>query len=187
MKDSNGFIKGALIGGVLAGIAGLLLAPKSGSMLIHDILDIYDSAKKNGDDFIEAIKEKGSCLNNWGEQKEECNHHYSILIGGALGAVVGGVAALLLAADSGKKLRKVLGKRYDDIRGQAEDFVSSMEEKGSNVIHEVNDWKDTLMDLINKLSHSTIKGKTNQHSNIDQIVNLAQIGVHLYQQLQNRR
>lgn len=187
MKDGNGFIKGALIGGVLAGVAGLLLAPKSGSMLVHDILDIYDYAQKNGNDFIEAIKEKGSCLTSWGEEKEECGHHGSLLIGAALGAVVGGVAALLLAPDSGKKLRKVLGKQYEDIREQAEDFVSSMEEKGSDIIHEVSDWKDTLMDLINKLSPSTVKGKTNRHSNIDQILNLAQVGMHLYQQLQNRR
>lgn len=186
MTEGNGFLKGALIGGVLAGIAGLLLAPKSGALLVKDILDIYDSAQKNGHDFIEAIKEKGSCLTQWGEEEQQCNHHYPLLIGGALGAIIGGVAALLLASDSGNKLKKALGNQYDDIRGKAEDFISLVEKKGSHALDEVNDWKETLTELISKLSHIT-KGKHNYHSKIDEILNLARVGIHLYQQFQNRR
>lgn len=187
MRDSNELIKGALIGGVLAGITALLLAPKSGTLLVKDIVDTYDCAKKNGHDFIEAIKEKGAGLTHWGEEEEECDSHCSLLIGGALGAVVAGIAALLLAPDSGKKLRKVLGHEYEDIRGKAEDFISKVEEKGGHVIDEVYDWKDTLIGLINQLSRSGAKRKRSDHSNIDEILSLAQTGIRLYQQLQNRR
>lgn len=185
MTDSNRFIKGALIGGVVAGIAGLLLAPKAGTLLVKDIVDMYDSAQKNGHDFIEAIKEKGACLTHC-EKEEEGNSHYSLLIGGALGAIVGGIAALLLAPDSGNNLRKALGHQYEDIRGKAEDFISSVEKKGSHALDEVNGWKETLVELINKLSQGTNKNHKS-HSKIEEILNLAQIGIHFYQQLQNRR
>lgn len=186
MNNNNKFLKGALIGSALAGIASLLLAPKPGKMLIADILDIYDSVQKNGSDFIEAIKEKSSCLTNW--EEEECDHcHCSLLIGGALGAIVGAVAALLLAPDSSNKLRKMLGKHYDHIQEQAEDFVSSIEKKGGNVINDMNDWKDILIQLINKLSGSKTTKENQPRSNINEIINLAQTGLRLYQQLQKRR
>jgi len=186
MNDRNRFMQGALIGGVVAGIAGLLLAPKSGTLLVKDILDTYDCAKKNGEDFIEAIKEKGACLTHWGEEKE-CESHNSLLLGAALGAIVAGVATLLLAPDADKKLRKALGNQYEDIRGKAEDFISTLEKKGSSAMDEVSDWKDTLMSLMNQLTKSGVKGKNSQHSTLDEMLNLAHIGIQLYQQVKNRR
>ena len=182
MTDMKEFVKGALIGGAIAGIAGLLLAQKPGSMLMNDISDMYDTAQQKGNDFVEAMKEKGSCLTACAE--DESDVHSSFLIGGALGAIIGGVAALLLAPSSGKKLRKVLGNQYDDFREQAESFISTLEKKGSSAVHEMNDWKDTLADLINKLTKVSSKRKNHYDSNIDQILNLAQIGINLYQQLQ---
>jgi gas vesicle protein len=182
---SNGFLKGALIGGVAAGIAGLLLAPKSGSKLIKDILDTYDFAQKNGHDFIEAVKEKSASITRSIDEGES-ESHSSLLIGIALGAVVSGIAALLLAPSSGKKMRRLLGDQYDDIREKAEDFVSSVGERGEKVINGVNDWKETLTDLVNKLSHNGSHGR-HAHSNGDRVVSLAKLGLNLYQQLQSRR
>ncbi len=189
MTGTNGFLKGALIGGALAGVVGLLLAPKPGAALLQDILDTYDAAQKNGHDFIETIKEKGACLTHWSEEEEcdECDH--SFLVGGALGAVIAGIAALLLAPASGKKLRKLLGDQYDDIVEKAEDFTSKVGDKGRHVIDEVNDWRGTLASLVNKLSHSAPKGKHPHHRNgshVNDILDLAHLGIRLYQQFQKR-
>lgn len=183
MGDFNYFIKGALIGGAIAGVAGLLLAKKPGKLVIQDILDIYESAQQKGSDFIDELKEKGSCLTDWSNNEacDECDNHYPLLIGGALGAVIGGIATLLTVPSSRKQLSRALGKQYDEMRGQAEDFIASMEKKGNHAMSEVNDWKDTLMDLIANLTQNS--NKRRHSSNMDQILNLAQIGIQLYQNL----
>ncbi len=209
---SNGFIKGALIGSVMAGIAGLLLAPKPGDKLIEDILDIYHSAEENGHDFIEALKEKssdlsnslsntgaylsdtvkskGSCLKGLCCDEEECDTaHSSLMMGLVVGALVAGVSSLLLAPQSGKKMRKILGNQYEDIRGKAEDFVSSVDETRENIMTGASEWKDTLADLLHKLSSSTAKNKkgSNSSSQLSHVMDLANIGLSLYQQLKRRR
>jgi hypothetical protein len=51
---------------------------------------------------------------------------------------------------------------------------------------EMSDWKDTLVDLINKLSHST-KGKNQSSSKINDILGLAHLGLNLFSQFQKRR
>lgn len=188
MTDSNRFLTGALIGGVVAGIAGLLLAPKAGSELVDDILETYDHAQKNGHDFVNAIKEKGSSFaRGYTHQEEEEETDYSsFLIGGAIGAVIAGVAALMLAPDSGHKLRRALGKHYDEIIDKANDFVKHTEKNGEHVIDEISDWKETLVELINKLSHKS-KGKNHSSTKIDDILGLAQVGLNLFHQLQSRR
>ena len=176
----NGFLKGILIGGVAAGVCALLLAPKPGAKLLEDILNTYDHAKKNGHNFIDALKEKGASLTKM-HQKEE--NHTPFLVGISLGAVVAGIAALLLAPDSGRKLRKLLGEEYDDIIGKAKDFASTVEETGEYALDELNDWKNTLASLIKKLSHNTAKG----HFKINDILDLAQAGLGLFHQFQSRR
>lgn len=176
----NGFVKGALIGSVVAGIAGLLLAPKAGSELLDDIMETYDRAQKNGHDFITALKEKTAMFN--GEAEPET--HSSLVLGVVLGAVVSGIAALLLAPDSGKKMRKMIGNQYDHIRHKAEDFVSSVEAKGEKVIDEVEEWKDIFANLVNSLS---AKSKHAQSNKANQIAELAKLGITLYQQLQKNR
>lgn len=186
MTDNYGFLKGALIGGVVAGVAGLLLAPKPGNELVQDILDTYESAQKNGHDFVDVVREKGASLARCYNQKEEETDYTAFLIGGAIGAVIAGVAALMLAPDSGRKLRRALGNQYDDILDKANDFVKQTGKKGAHMIDEVSDWKDTLVDLINKLSHNS-KGKHHSSSKINDILGLAHVGLNLFHEFQKRR
>lgn len=185
MADSNRFFHGLLIGGVVAAVAGLLLAPKPGNELVDDILDTYKSAQKNGHDFVEALKEKGSSLKRYYNHEEEETDYSSFMIGGAIGAVVAGIAALMLAPDSGNKLRHALGKQYNEIVEKANDFVAEAEHKKEFVMDEISDWKEILSDLIHKLSHNNKRGK--HSSKIDDILGLASIGLNLFHQLKNRR
>lgn len=209
---SNGFIKGALIGGVIAGVTGLLLAPKAGNKLIEDILDIYHSAEENGHDFIEALREKGSdlsdslretgayvsntikskgaCLKGFCSGEEESDTtHSSLVMGLVIGALVAGVTSLLLAPESGKKMRKILGNQYDDVREKAADFVSSVDGRREKLMNGACEWKDSLTDLVNKLStsHSTNKKGSGYSSQLNNVMELASIGLNLYQQLKRRR
>lgn len=184
MRHQQGdFIKGALIGSLIGGVVGLLVAPKSGKELYNDFVEGYQSLNDKGTEFAENLRQTGHRLLH---PYEEEQHDYGALLkGGALGAVIAAIAALLLAPQSGEKLRHVLGETYDDIRSKAEDFVTDVEEKRAHVMDEVSDWKDTLITLVNKFSNH--KGKNGRHSKIDDIAELANFGLRLYQQLQNRR
>lgn len=184
--EQNDFIKGALIGSLIGGVIGLLVAPKSGEELRHDIVDGYNSINEKGHNLTDSIRSSGRRLFSAFEEEEEAGHDYGTLVkGGAIGAVIAAIAALLLAPQSGTKLRNALGETYEDIREKAEDFVTDFNEKKDHVYEEVGDWKDTLVTLVNKLS--AYKGKKGQHSKLEDIADLASFGLRLYQQLQHRR
>jgi gas vesicle protein len=181
MKETRSLIKGALIGSAIGGVIGLLIAPKPGARLIQDIIDSYESVHKNGHYLIETLKKKSHSFTHPFEDEEEEDdeeNHTSFLVGGAIGAVVAAIAALLLAPESGKKLRQMLGSRYDDIREKAEAVVANVAAKGEHVLDEANDWKETLTDLIGRLPNSG-KGRRKQLNGINRIVDLAHLGMRL--------
>ncbi len=67
------------------------------------------------------MKKKGAYLSHCWED-EICNgDHSSLLMGAAIGAVIAGIAALLLAPDSGRKIRKLLGDQYG-VSGEGKRF-----------------------------------------------------------------
>lgn len=180
-NQGNDLLKGALLGGLLGGAAALLLAPKSGKELRDDIGDTYQSITEKAQDFTENCKQAGhKCLHPF-EQEEECNTS-PFLIGGAVGAVIGVVAALMLAPQSGGELREALGDKYDKIREKAEDYAATINAKGHAAVEQVGDWKDTLSSIIQKLSNKKGKGL-----HIDEILDWAGLGMSLLQQLQKRR
>lgn len=185
MVQQNGdLLKGALIGGILGGAAALLLAPKSGKELRDDIGDTYNKLSATTQDVAENLRQTGrKCLHPFQDECEE-NHNSSFLIGGAIGAVIGVVAALLLAPQSGEELRDVLGDKYESIREKAEDFASDINSKRRSAMDQVSDWKDTLMTIVNKLSSR--KGKKSP-LRLDEMLEWAGLGLNLMQQLQKRR
>lgn len=176
------FAKGVLVGTVIGGIAGLLLAPKAGKELRNDIVENYKSLQHNGQNLIENLKEKGHRLTHPFEKEETSSN--ALLIGGAIGAVIAALAAILLAPQSGEKFRRELGDKYEFIRKKAANFVSSVESKGEQTLEDLKDWSDVFKTIVNKFSVN--RGKKN-HSTIDNVLDLANAGIHLYQQLQNRR
>ena len=56
------------------------------------------------------------------------------IIGLAIGALVGAAAALLLAPESGEDLRKDIGEKSDELKTQAQQQVSTLEEQGRIVL-----------------------------------------------------
>ena len=179
MRQTNDFLKGALIGCVVGGVAALLNASKSGKELRQDIADGCNCIKDTGYEFSENIKKKGqSLMHPFAEEEEESDH--SFIIGSAIGVVVSALAALMLAPQSGEKLRASLGDKYDDVRTKAEGFVNNVNAKGHYVAEELDDLKDFLNTIVGKLSHS--KTKKNQW-HLDDIVDYANLGLRLFQKL----
>jgi gas vesicle protein len=184
--DKTDFIKGALVGGVLGSLAALLTAPKAGKRLRDDIADGYNCVNKKSREFVENLKEQSQSLMDTIQGIEKHHSHNTFLIGGALGAVIGTIAALLLAPQSSSKLREHLGETYEHIRDKAEHAFDEFNRTRHHIEGKIDDWKDTLVTLIDKLSESKGKAKHNG-SAFDDIVSWAQLGVRLYSQLQNRR
>lgn len=179
------FIKGALLGGLAAGITGILLAPKSGRELRDDIVNGYNTVTEKTQDFKDEVINRGRHLFGMEEEEEE-HSHSSMLIGLIVGGAITTIVTLLLAPESGKKLRARLGHHYDDIRSKAEDFVNDVGEKGHDTVEYLSDWKDTLLTLVNKLSsHNARRGRS--ENAMDQIVDWASFGLGVLQQLQKRR
>lgn len=176
----NDFVKGALIGSALGSAAGLLFAPKSGQKLREDIKDGYHHITEKGEEYAHALKQKGEqVLHNGTSTDKE-----TLLIGGAVGAVIGATAALLLAPQSGEELREALGEKYEEIRDHAQDFVSDLQAKGKSKLHEaedkLGDWKDTLSTIVDKLTSAKKKGQ----SRFEDLSEWAHVGLRLIQQLQ---
>lgn len=181
-NHTGDFVKGALIGSVLGSVAGLLFAPKSGHQLRDEIANGFHQVTEKGEQCASALKAKGEQLLHKNSETDK----ETFLMGGAVGAVIGAVAALLLAPKSGEELREALGEKYEQIRGKAEDFVSNMQDKGKHAVHEVEDqvgdWKETLTTLVDKLTH-----KKKGQSRFGEIVDCANAGLQLIQQLQAGR
>lgn len=183
----NCFLKGALLGSVTGTVAALLLAPKSGKELRGDIACTYGDVCEKSQSLSDQLKEKGHGILHAFDRyngKQKSNGTSSMLMGGAFGAIIGATSALLLAPKSGAKLREGLGDKYEEIRAKAEDFISSVNEQGHNAMDLADDWKDTLSTVISKLSNSKTKRSS---STFDEIIDWANLGVRVLQQLQKRR
>lgn len=185
--DQNDFIKGALLGAFLGGITALLAAPKSGKELRDDLTDGYNAVNRKSHQFADGLKEQSQCLMD--TLSGHCNGttstgHNTFVVGGTLGAVLGAIAALLLAPQSGNKLREHLGDRYEDIREKAEDVVKNFGHARENIEGKMEDWKETLLTIVEKLSSH--KGGKHSHS-MDDILHWANLGLRLYGQFQKGR
>lgn len=187
-RDNNDLVTGALIGGILGGVAGLLMAPKSGKELREDICEGYnclnDKAREYSNKGSRFFNDSSKRASRFFKDYEEEHDSTSLLTGGAIGAVIGATAALLLAPNSGKELRDGLGDKYHEIRERAEDFVSDLNDKREQIGDKIEDWQDTFATIIDKFSTGS-KGK--RGSKIEEIANWANLGMKLINQLQRRR
>lgn len=185
--EQNGFVKGALIGGILGGVAALLLAPKAGKQLREEICNGYDCVNDYSKDFVDNLKEHSHNLLDKlnGVEHHESNH--SMLAGGALGSIIGVVAALLLAPKSGDKLRASLGEKYDEIHHKAEKAIKGFDKTRHNFVDKVDDWKDILSTVVEKVSAGSKKTKSSSFGGSHDLVELATLGLRLYDQFSKRR
>src|SRR4029079_6627348 len=75
----EGFVKGAVLGGLIGSAAGLLLAPKAGKDLRCDIADTYCNFNEKGHHLKDALSEKGHHLK---DALSEKGHHLKDAIQG---------------------------------------------------------------------------------------------------------
>lgn len=183
--EHKDFITGAIIGGCLGGLAALLMTPKSGDELRNEILNGYNTFTGNSQEKLNEVKQKTQCLI---DSIGGGGHDYNVfLLGGLAGTVLGAISGLLLAPQSGNKLREKLGDEYDSMYGKAKGIMSSLQKGKTQFQHELEDWKEILADLVEKISKGTPKNKSSESSYLDNISDWASLGLRLYREVQNRR
>lgn len=183
--DQNEFVKGALIGGCIGSVLAMFLAPKSGSELRQSIVDTYHTMGDQAAEYVDEVKNRAHHLIGRVHNEEPENPH-AFLYGTASGAIIGAVAALLLAPQSGEKLRSLLGDQYEEVYDKAQHVMQDAHKKGKAIESSLEDWKDTFTTLIQKLTNLPAKKKTGQ-SFIDEIVDWASLGLRFYNQMHTRR
>jgi len=67
------------------------------------------------------------------------------IAGMLFGGLVGGIIALLYAPSSGKKLRKKIGNKTEDILTDAEEFYKSGKEKAEQIIKDSREKASTYI------------------------------------------
>ncbi len=110
-----------------------------------------------------------------------------LLVGGLSGIVLGSLAGLLLAPKSGNKLREQLGDKYESIRDSANDVMDDIKKGKHNLDEKMEDWKDTLVTILDKFNAPQKKSMKMNGEYMDNIVDWATLGLRVYNSLQNRR
>jgi gas vesicle protein len=164
-ENENRFLTGTLLGGILGSAAGLLMAPKTGKELRDDILDGYSRLT----DLTDHLRHPFS------HEEHSRSQINSLLAGGATGVILGALAALLLAPQSGRKLREALGERSEEI-------LKNIQNSGLHAIENAEDLKDSIASALDRIMHQK-RGR----SRTGDIMDWADLGIRLYQQLQKRR
>lgn len=150
-REESQFLKGSLIGAILGGATGLLLAPKSGKELREDITNGYTYLNEKTQGLSEQINTRGHKILHPFEKEKPSHQPHSFLIGGIAGALVGAAISSLLAPQSGAKLRKTLGKTYEDIVDASEDILSNLDSKGKETTGEIMDWVNLGMKFLHQM------------------------------------
>jgi gas vesicle protein len=186
MSYENGgsnFVKGAVIGGLLGCLAGILVAPKASKELRNNLADGYLSATNKA----RSLKNRGQrlfCLKPAAEPSFFCRKS-TLITGSVIGGIVGIIAALLLAPESCKALKEHLEDSYDDIRHKAEDFIEEVNTRGRDAVDQFDGWKDTLSEVIGKLSSNKVERQC--QSKLDEILDWANLALRALEKFQKKR
>ncbi len=192
--DQENFIKGAVIGGCIAGLAALFLAPKAGKDLCNDFADGYNTINKKSHKFADDFSGRAKSFMDSIQGKVQdsacdlgdCGSTNTFLIGCGIGAVIGALAGLLLTPQSGNKMRESLGDEYDNIMGKAKSVVEGLGKKEQLLEDKFDEWKDVFLTVIDKLSSSATGKGRNSHG-FDKILDWATLGLRLYNKVQAKR
>lgn len=130
----------------------------------------------------------------------------SLLAGIILGGIVGATAALLLAPKSGKEIRRDLSRTYEDVSETAHDLAHSVSKKGhryaNNISGQAGEWTDKVKEFLDvvsdgvshfshlankEASHIKDSAEENIHSKLQNVIDIASIGLNLWKSAGNKR
>ncbi len=111
-KNKTDLLIGALVGGLLGGVAALFLAPTSGSKLRKNVGGAYSCI---GQSLVNRLS---------GKPKNESSNA-ALIWGGVSAGVAAGLATFLLTTKQGDNLRKGILDTYDDVSEKTVNYVEN--------------------------------------------------------------
>ncbi len=157
----------------------------------HDLIKgLLVASALGGASYLFSPKKEEACKKGCKGCKEcECSHGPMVAGSFIAGAVLGGIAGLLLAPSSGEDLRKDLGSTCDDVRAKAEKLLNDLNEKGcsvaSNAADSVDEWKKSLSSILNSLTGPELKRQASTKFN--EVADWAALGLSVWDKLQKRK
>jgi gas vesicle protein len=210
------FLVGAAVGTLLGGVAALMSAPASGQKTRKQLKNLYCDMEERAEDLVEGISRKGKSIaksvncsaDDWvgkarclasrlsGECDEdsECGTK-DLLIGSAIGGIVGAVAGLLLAPKPGSELREDLAERYEDVSEKAHDFVDDVQRKSKGFAKKARKQTNKWLDLAHSMADEFVDDAEEASeefvdkakNRLDDVMEWATLGYRVWQGLNKRR
>lgn len=152
-----------------------------------------DLGEKAGE-VVENIKEWLSSEKE--EEEEGRNMPRDLLIGGLAGAIVGVTIGLLAAPKAGSRFRQDIADTYGEFTEKAQDAAEFLARKGKSVARNVQssaeDWVEIAQQVIEQLKGEGLeregRGKgVGRSDKLNHVMDLASLGVRLWQSLKQRR
>jgi gas vesicle protein len=220
--SANEFLVGAAVGSLLGGVSALLMAPKTGKRLRQDINDVYCDMTERTSDAAEQVSKKGkalaksmSCqshdladkakcmlcgvknfLGYASEDEEDSDEHLrDLLIGGAVGGILGAVTGLLLARKPGNELREDLADTYEDVAERTQEMAEQMSKKGKTFVKtaksRANNWINVAKEIVDGLTDEVEeKGselKEQAKSRFNDVADWASLGFRVWNEISKRK
>lgn len=217
---SKDFLVGAAVGSLLGSVTALLVAPKAGKKLRQDINDLYsdltdrtqdaaDHFTRKGKSFAKSfsghshdLADKAKCLVcgvknlvGYGHEEEEEDTTRDLLIGGAIGGLLGAVAGLLLAPKSGSDLREDIADTYEEFAERTHDAAEQFSKRGKTFAKtaksKANKWIDFAKEIVDEFSDE-VEEKSEEFADkaknrVNDIVEWASLGYRVWQGLNKRK
>lgn len=190
--SSNEKILGGIVLGTLIGVAGAFLyATKAGHDVRENLAETYHTARNKIHDLSDMVVDKSDKIIH---SKKNSTTPLNFLIGGIAGSLIGMTAAAFLRGNT-KSVGTNILHSFKTFADKADDFLEDTQENVHGVLDTCEDkvscWINTakkLIDNINKIADETDEkvhhqSQTESHSTIDKFIDLATIGVQLYQSL----
>lgn len=209
--SAKDFLVCAAIGSVLGGVTALLIAPKSGEELREDLSGLYDRTGSFVDQMSKKGKSIANSLNKKGDWTDKANALLcelssiecqegegctrDILIGTAVGGLIGTVAGLLFTSKTGVKLRQDLFDTYEQFTNSAEELTSDVRKKGKAFVNKASKGSDKWLNVARSLAGQYIDGAADEGEDIlegakdkvENIIEWANLGYKVWQGLNKRR
>jgi gas vesicle protein len=213
------FLMGAVIGSLLGGVTLLLTAPTAGKKLRREINDLYDDFSDRGHEIADQFSKKSKGLmKSLGEQSHHfadkakclycgmknmvgCEEHEEedstkdLIIGGAIGGLLGALAGLVLAPKSGSELRGDIADTYESMSEKSHEMVDQVSKNGKKMVRsaksKANKWVDFAKGLVDEWTDEVEeKGDEYVHQAKDKVNDLfdwAVLGYRVWQNINKKR
>lgn len=177
---------GAVAGGLLGAGSALMFAPKEGKQFRQGLSSTYHGLADRATSFKDNLVQHGNDL--MGKSKETSSNTAIILGGLAGGLILAGTAFYLMQRPES------LNKIYDALSEKTEEFTDNLQESSQEIKAKAGCWMKNAINILDRIHNTLHDGEekieqtsANLSERINDVMDLANVGIRLFQKFSNRR